>query len=192
MITENEISKSAILAHLERILESPEFAQSERMRRFLRLVVEYGMEGRSAELKEYLIATTVFDRKSSFDSRLDPIVRVEARRLRTKLAQYYERDACIDEIEIQLCKGTYAAQFSKREAANAAAAVMPSRSPAAAIAVVPFANVSGEAENDYFSDGLAQELILGLTRVPGAASGGMDVRRSTAVGNAISRRSGSG
>jgi TolB-like protein/Flp pilus assembly protein TadD len=163
----NEISKAAVWAHLERILASPEFAQSERMRRFLRLVVEYGIEGRSAQLKEYLIATAVFDRKASFDSRLDPIVRVEARRLRTKLAQFYERDGCVDNIEIQLSKGNYAPQFLKRGAGEDAPVAAVPPSAAAAIAIVPFANLSGEAENDYFSDGLTQELILGLTRVPG-------------------------
>ncbi|HVW84475.1 MAG TPA: tetratricopeptide repeat protein [Bryobacteraceae bacterium] len=164
MLPESAIPKSSILEQLERILASGAFAQSERMCRFLRLVVEYSLENRGVELKEYLIGLRVFDRKSSFDPRVDPIVRVEARRLRSKLQQFYERDGSEDDIRIELPKGNYAAQFSRREAE---APEIPARPGEAAIAVIPFANLTPEEENDYFSDGLTQELILGLTRVPG-------------------------
>jgi len=166
------IPKSSILAQLQRILSSGAFAQSERMCRFLRLVVEYSLENRGGELKEYLIGLQVFDRKSSFDARLDPIVRVEARRLRAKLQQFYEREGSEDEIRIELSKGNYAAQFSRRVVPQPVPVVAAPRPIEAAIAIIPFANLSPslnpeEEAAEYFSDGLTQELILGLTRVPG-------------------------
>ena len=134
------------------------------MCRFLRLSVEYSLDNRAAELKEYLIATEAFDRKPSFDPRLDPIVRVEARRLRSKLVKYYEGEGRADEIVIDLPKGSYAAVFSSRPQLRTEA---PARATEGTIAVLPFANLSAEEENEYFSDGLTQELILKLTRVEG-------------------------
>jgi len=163
----SDIPQSSIRAQLERILASAAFAQSERMCRFLRMVVEYSLENRGGELKEYSIALQVFDRKPAVDPRVDPIVRVEARRLRTKLGRYYERDGTADDILIELPKGNYAARFSRREACASAAADQAPGSPETAVAIIPFANLSRGEENEYFSDGLTEELILGLTRVPG-------------------------
>jgi TolB-like protein/Tfp pilus assembly protein PilF len=159
VLLENTFSAPVVRRQLERILANGEFAQSERMCRFLRLAVEYSIENRAAELKEYLIATEVFDRKASFDPRLDPIVRVEARRLRSKLAKYYEGEGRADEIVIDLPKGSYAAFFSPRTAAA------PRRPDGGTIAVLPLLNLSADEENEYFSDGLTQELIHRLTRV---------------------------
>ena len=78
-----------VRAELDRILRSPGFAHSERMARFLRCVVERAVAGRGEEVKEYLLGVEVFDRKSDYDPRVDPIVRVEARRLRAKLEEFY-------------------------------------------------------------------------------------------------------
>ena len=60
------------------------------MRRFLQLVVCEALGGRAGDLKEYPIGVAVFDRPASFDPSIDPIVRVEARRLRAKLDNYYQ------------------------------------------------------------------------------------------------------
>ena len=73
---------------LEKILVSRVFQGSERLSRFLRFVVEHAVRGETAPLKEYVIGVQVFDRGESFDTRLDTIVRVEARRLRAKLREY--------------------------------------------------------------------------------------------------------
>src|SRR5690242_1694075 len=70
---------------LTKSLASPVFSNSARMSRFLQLAVERTLEQRGEELKEYVIGVEVFDRPPSFDPRIDPIVRVEARRLRAKL-----------------------------------------------------------------------------------------------------------
>ena len=74
---------------LDRLLASSGFANAGRMSRFLKFVVEKTLAGESERLKEYVIGIEVFDRDASYDPRLDSIVRVEAARLRTKLAEYY-------------------------------------------------------------------------------------------------------
>ena len=78
-----------IQAQLRKILASEQFANSDRMSRFLRFTVERAIQGKGDHLKEYLLGVEVFDRKESYDPRIDPIVRVEARRLRSKLKKYY-------------------------------------------------------------------------------------------------------
>jgi serine/threonine-protein kinase len=133
------------------------------MARFLRLAVERVLDGKSAELKEYLIGVEVFDRSESYDPRVDPIVRVEARRLRSKLKTYYESDGREDPIVIDFATGTYAPEIRLREDGAA-----PESEPAAStVAVLPFANLSGSTDNDYFSDGLTEELIHALTKFSG-------------------------
>jgi len=80
-----EPDPASVREQLRKILASPVFANTARMSRFLQLAVERTLEGRGDELKEYVIGVEVFDRNASFDPRVDPIVRVEARRLRAKL-----------------------------------------------------------------------------------------------------------
>lgn len=140
------------------------------MARFLRLVVEHSLAGKSGDLKEYLIGMEAFDRKPSYDPRVDPIVRVEARRLRSKLAAYYQGDGGQDEIVIELPKGSYVPKFSGRVAPPAAAAAIArsarEQQPDRTVAVLPFANTSRDPE-EYFSDGLTEELIHALTKIRG-------------------------
>ena len=71
-----------VRSELHRVVESLQFNASERNRRFLEYVVEETLAGRADRIKAYNIATTVFGRDVSFDPQLDPVVRMEARRLR--------------------------------------------------------------------------------------------------------------
>jgi hypothetical protein len=87
------VSGDSIRVQLERILASPRFAHSERLKRFLRFSVEEALAGRAENLKEYTLALEVFDKAASHDPGADPIVRVEARRLRARLKEYYETRA---------------------------------------------------------------------------------------------------
>lgn len=105
------LTAGEVRASLDAILVSPAFSQSRRLGTFLRFVVEQTAEGRGADLKEYLIGVEVFQRKRSYDPRTDPIVRVEAGRLRKKLAEYYETDGRLQSLRIDLPKGGYAPQF---------------------------------------------------------------------------------
>jgi len=167
---QSTIQHSAIREQLEKIVAHGLFARSERMGRFLRLAVERVLEGRTNELKEYLLGVEVFDRKPSYDPRVDPIVRVEARRLRSKLRTYYEGDGRNDPIVFELVTGSYAPRIHFRSGQPATGSTLNAPRAAIAIptvAVLPFANLSGSPDNDYFSDGLTEELIHALTKVNG-------------------------
>src|SRR4051794_29656973 len=86
----HDLEPAAIWKQIDKIMGSPEFRGSERMRRFLLFTVREMLAGRGEHLKEYTIAVQVFDRPDTFDPAADPIVRVEARRLREKLNRYYK------------------------------------------------------------------------------------------------------
>jgi TolB-like protein/Tfp pilus assembly protein PilF len=159
------LSTRSIEDQLQKILASRAFVQSARMSRFLQFTVERALCGEADKLKEYVLGVEVFDRKSSYDPRVDPIVRVEARRLRSKLKSYYEGEGREDELIIEFPKGTYAPIFRARTPSQEAPA--PATAPSRAIAVLPFSNLSSEPDTEYFSDGLTEELIHGLTKLEG-------------------------
>jgi serine/threonine-protein kinase len=154
---------------LEKIVASPAFQGSGRMCRFLRFAVEHTLSGGGASLKEYLLGITIFDRDESFDPRVDPIVRVEARRLRAKLKLYYETDGREDALIIELPTGSYVPRFRLRSAGGEPepAPVTVATAAQTNIAVLPFANLSPGPDTEYFSDGLTEELIHALTKVEG-------------------------
>lgn len=102
---------SAVRAHLERVLRSTHFDGSTRSREFLRYVVEEVLAGRGAYLKQAAIAVEVFGRKPDFDAVIDPIVRVQAGRLRRSLERYYLLSGDVDCLRIELPKGSYAPMF---------------------------------------------------------------------------------
>ncbi|MBC7926434.1 MAG: hypothetical protein H7039_12325 [Bryobacteraceae bacterium] len=101
------VGPDLVREQLGRILRSPPFRQSDRVCRFLTFVCQAALEGRTQELKESSIGVAVFDRSPSYDQKIDPIVRVEARRLRSKLDQFYEAEGRDDRIRIRLPKGGY-------------------------------------------------------------------------------------
>ena len=81
---------------------------------FLRYVVGRTLAGEGDQIKEYVIGVAVFGRGDDYDPRLDSIVRVEARRLRTKLDEYYAADGRDDTIVIAIPRGSYSPTFEKR------------------------------------------------------------------------------
>jgi len=122
------IASPEIRSQLDRILGSRAFVQSHRIRRFLQFVVEQSLLGQPERLKEYLIGVEVFDRRDVFDPRVDSIVRVEARRLRYKLEEYYRTEGRHDPVAIVLRKGSYVPMFGHRSASpELAEAVAPRR-----------------------------------------------------------------
>jgi TolB-like protein/Tfp pilus assembly protein PilF len=108
-------SADEVLRALDRLLASATLRGSERLRRFLKLVVEETLAGRGDRLKEYVIGVEVLERPDTYDPKADPVVRVEARRLRGKLADYYQSEGKADEVRIELPKGAYVASFVRRE-----------------------------------------------------------------------------
>ena len=102
---------ASVRQRLEHVLRSPHFDGSARSREFLRYVVEEVLAGRAAYLKQAAIAVEVFGRKPDFDAVIDPIVRVQAGRLRRSLERYYLLSGEPDFIRIELPKGSYAPVF---------------------------------------------------------------------------------
>jgi len=173
-------------------------------------------------VKEYSIATEALGKRADFDPRLDPIVRIQAGKLRARLARYYETEGAADPIRIDLAKGRYIPLFTRSpelqprtlpvdaQAAETIVASPPNAetllpasgarqkylwavatavvvistiaiwfvstrnrshlrpaSFSASTAVLPFQNLGNNRDDEYFSDGLTEELISSLARVPG-------------------------
>ncbi len=100
---------------LNKLLDDPAFQASPRNKQFLRFVVEETLAGREARIKSYTIAVDVFGRPTDFDGSIDPIVRIEASRLRTALSNYYGNPSVDPSIKIGLPKGGYIPEFSPIE-----------------------------------------------------------------------------
>ncbi len=97
-------SAEQIRNQLARILTSKLFVQSERLCRFLSVTVERTLAGEGDQIKEYMLGRDVFDRDHTYDPRVDSIVRVEARRLRVKLRQYYQDLGTGDQVLINFLR----------------------------------------------------------------------------------------
>ena len=119
-------------AHARRVLESDTFAKAPSLRRLLAYVVDETLDGRADALKEYTIGVEVFGRGDGFDPRADTIVRVQARRFRAKLEQYYAIDGHADGLAIHVPNGGYLPRF--REAPRRR---LPPRQPAPGTRAVP-------------------------------------------------------
>jgi hypothetical protein len=111
----------SVRTELGRVLASAHFHGSVRLSRFLEFVVERTLAGEADQLKEYRIGLEVFDRPASYDPRIDPIVRVEAGRLRMKLARFYESEGLQNGFRIAIPKGAYAAVFAAGDEPQASA-----------------------------------------------------------------------
>jgi serine/threonine-protein kinase len=159
------MSPEDIRAHLADMLASPVFSKADRISRFLRYVVEASLEGRTKQISEYTIAVDVYDRPPSFDSRLDGIVRVEAGRLRSKLREYYETDGKNSAIRIEFPKGSYSPLFKEIGSSSLRDRRSPIRGPRA-VAVLPFADLSSQRDQEFLGDGIAEELMYALSRFP--------------------------
>jgi TolB-like protein len=104
----DEPSAPEVSAQLEKILASRCFEQAQRASRFLRYAVEQTLAGHGERLKGYTIAVEAFDRSPDFDAHSDPLVRVEAGRLRRRLIEYYATEGQDDAVRIELPRGAYA------------------------------------------------------------------------------------
>jgi tetratricopeptide (TPR) repeat protein len=109
-----------IRTELTRITASDVFANSPQLTSFLSFIVEAALNGKSDRLKGYVIAVEVLRRDVHFDPQLDPIVRVEATRLRRALARYYAGAGAGDDVLIEVPLGGYAPTFSRRTASAGA------------------------------------------------------------------------
>ena len=224
--TRPEPEAAAVRAELERVIASRCFQLAGRAKDFLTYVVEETLAGRADRLKGYTIGIEVFGRPAAdFDAQTDPLVRVEAGRLRRRLVEYYATEGPGNPVRIGLPRGGYSAEFtfasaaqpamtpletsplavpvpSRRSRRRAAALIVagvglslialfwivrtewphgwlgPDRGIAAAgaatsppglatsrgpkLLVVPFANLNGTGDLDYFAYGISDEIVLSL------------------------------
>lgn len=100
-----------VRAHLRHVLSHSEFAAAPQLSAFLNYIVERKLEGAEDRIKAYSIATEALGRPSSFDAQNDPIVRVQARRLRQALMAYYADPKADDTVRIVLTAGGYVPEF---------------------------------------------------------------------------------
>ena len=96
---------------LGRVLASDDFAASDRARRLLDYIVAETLAGRSDRIKAYTLATDVFERGADFDPQADPVVRLEASRLRRALEHYYLTGGRNEVVRISIPKGSYVPAF---------------------------------------------------------------------------------
>jgi Tol biopolymer transport system component len=122
-----QVSPEAVEAQLSRVLDSETFRGAERSRALLRFVVEEALNGRADQLKDYVLGSQALGRGEGFDPRSDPIARVEASRLRSRLEVYYATEGASDPVRISLPKGGYAPAFERRQGVDAATAPSSSR-----------------------------------------------------------------
>lgn len=112
---DGEPDQEAVRLQLAKILASPLFSNAPSQERMLRYVVEHALAGEAARLKEYTLGVEVFDRGGDFDPRQDTIVRVQGRRLRDRLDDYYREQGVDDPVRISLPKGHYVPTFHWRQ-----------------------------------------------------------------------------
>ena len=145
---------------LNRIVTSHTFHGSARHRRFLSYVVEKVLCGDALRLKGYTLGLEVFDRGDDFDPQLDPVVRIEAGRLRRSLDRYYLTEGKDDPIVISIPKGGYVPDFTESTKALPLALAPPTPSAPFAVAVLPFRNSGDEVED---AKSLAEDISANLT-----------------------------
>ena len=122
------------------MLASRCFEQAARSSSFLRFVVEQTLTGQGDRLKGYTIAVEVFERPADFDAQTDPLVRVEAGRLRRRLIEYYADEGRDDPVRLELPRGGYSVVSTYHGSAAAAAvdaAAAAGAAPAARAVVNP-------------------------------------------------------
>jgi TolB-like protein len=105
------ITEGEIRAALGCVLASRDFDVPERVGRFLSFVIEEALAGRAERIKAYVIAVEVFGRRADIDVMNDPVVRIEAARLRRELERYYLLEGRNDPLIIDVLKGGYAPSF---------------------------------------------------------------------------------
>lgn len=118
-----EPSSEVVEAALAELQAWPGLARSPQLSKFLNYIVHAKLSGDEASIKAYAIAVDVFGRAASFDPQSDPIVRVQAGRLRAALAEYYRGEGSTSPVIFYLPVGRYIPEFRLREVATAAEAV---------------------------------------------------------------------
>jgi TolB-like protein len=149
---------------------------AKRLSLFLRYVVEQTLKGQSGRIKQYTIAVEALGYGADFDPQTDSIIRIQGRRLRRALDQYYFGQGKEDPVRIEIPKGGYVPIFldnyrptgaSGAPEQPAPVSVKPPEFTDPTIAVVLFENLNEKDENSFFARGLTAEILVSLTRFSG-------------------------
>jgi TolB-like protein len=160
-----------VAVEMDRILASPQFIKSVRLSRFLRTAVQYLLEGRAESFKEYTVGTEVYDRRSGYDPTHDTIVRTEARRLRTKLHEFYARFSYPNHVTIGFNAGSYVpviGRLPKRLAVGLGSTDgSTSEKGELRIAVSNIYAWAGNSAAQHGASEMTDDLMLSLSQQPG-------------------------
>lgn len=129
--------RTQFLAEVDRLVSSHTLHGSESLCKLLRYLAKQAVDHPGVPVKEYQIATEVFGRQADFDPQLDSMVRVQAGRLRSKLAEYYNSEGTNDTTVIEIPKGSYAVVFHDRTPASHTNGLPDSPSSEAKHSVIP-------------------------------------------------------
>ncbi len=184
-----DVSEKAVREELEYILENPDFKAKPMIAGFLSHVVEETLAGKAHQIKGYTIATQVFGRRKDFDPAIDPIVRIQAGRLRRALENYYSGPGRQDHLKIEIAKGSYVPIFSLQMSEKLQTGeshqfsgdiltnIEVSRGTSdcywspqesyPSITVVPIINLTNDPDQECTACGLTEELMSELGRCHG-------------------------
>jgi TolB-like protein/tetratricopeptide (TPR) repeat protein len=160
------ITEAEATVALERILASRTFSRRPRSRDFLAYVVTEHLAGRSHSIKERTVARRALKRSESFDGRADASVRVQATRLRTSLAAYYDSEGIDDPVRIVLPPGSYVPVLERAQAPDRAASSRRA-SLGPGVVIVTFTDADSEGHPSVTALALTESLVHALSRFPG-------------------------
>lgn len=147
-------------AEIEKLVASHALHGSESLCKLLRYLGKQALERPGVPVKEYQIATEVFGRQADFDPQLDSMVRVQAGRLRTKLAEYYGTEGASDRFVVEVPKGSYTVAFHERTGATHG-----NGSTAGTWATNPVESAASATTRRYLVRGLSLALAAALAMV---------------------------
>ena len=102
-----------IKRQLARMQASPDFNATPQQLALFKYVIKQTLAGHTERIKGFRVATEVFGRSSDFDQSTDPIVSIQASRLRLAINRYYETAGKNDPLQISIPRGTYAPEFGE-------------------------------------------------------------------------------
>ena len=161
-------TKDEITLQLERMESSPDFKATPQQIALLKYVVARTQEGNADGIKGYTVATEVFGRGADFDQSIDPIVSIQASRLRQALSRYYETSGINDPLKIDIPLGTYVPTFNEQISSEQHVTAETAKSVCdmaawPTVLVRPMTILSGNSEDDYLAIGLTAELAHALS-----------------------------
>ena len=140
---------------IEKLCASEEFKTKLLLCKLLRYLVKETLEGREDKLKGFTIALDVFNKDHNFDPDQDPLVRINAGRLRRMLKMYYMGTGKDDLIKIDIPKGRYIPFFSFNDQSLDEQVSIPTTQSnstlSPTVVILPFKNLAANADKDYLS-----------------------------------------